>query len=204
MMCSTIAWCWRVGGEREGEGGRKWTAAWSMWMHTAGAPRHQEFSGLHAQTLAGTSTAWQPRMLSRMQAGDGTMNGARDVEDDNDFSCVNPPDCTHCLRWTWAEPESEAVVLGVADVDGDNIVDVCVQGPADATAVWFISGDSGMVDSTGRPRPSLFMDHEPTVCSHAKVPCCSRCTLPRTPTCQHDPDHHACTPWLNCMRHGWS
>ena len=177
-------------------------------MHAAGAPGHQEFSGLHAQTLAGTSTAWQPRTLSRIQAGDGTRNGAGDgaggVEDDYDFSCVNPPDCTHCRRWTWEEPVSEAVVLGVADVDGDNIVDVCVQGPADATAVWFIGRDSGMVDSNGRPSLFFFMDYYSTVCSHATGLCYSGCKLSRTPTCQRDPDHHACTPWLNCMRHDWS
>ena len=61
-----------------------------------------------------------------------TEDAAVDYADDYSY-CVNPPDCTHCWRKVWAEPESEAVVLGVADVDYDNIVDVCVQG---ARAQW--------------------------------------------------------------------
>ena len=44
---------------------------------------------------------------------------------------------------------SSAEVLGVADADGDNVVDVCVRGAADATAIWLLCDHANMVDASG-------------------------------------------------------
>ena len=44
---------------------------------------------------------------------------------------------------------SSAKVLGVADADGDNVVDVCVLGPADATVIWVLCDRANMVDASG-------------------------------------------------------
>ena len=102
---------------------------------------------MHAYNATGTS-AWQQTMRSHLHV--------EDADDDYDHSCVNPPDCTMCERVRWTEQQSEAVVLGVADADGDNTVDVCVRGPADATAVWLFCNGSGMLDSTGAPCPNFY------------------------------------------------
>lgn len=37
----------------------------------------------------------------------------------------------------------------MADADGDNVVDVCVRGPADAAAVWVLCDRANMVTASG-------------------------------------------------------
>eukprot|EP00892_Ulva_mutabilis_P000170 jgi/Ulvmu1/10153/UM006_0107.1 len=74
-------------------------------------------------------------------------------EYDYDYYAPEPSAETQCWRAEWPDVASQARVLGVADADGDNIIDVCLEGPVDATTLWMLSRGSGMLDANGMPCP---------------------------------------------------